>query len=166
MKKLLFMLLAVVAFVVSCEKRSLPEADLNIVQWRYPPTGLPDNIEQIMTEPSLWLTEGYAMDAKVEDGKITVVNSNAGNDGEFLIAAWSFTGDECTTYYMNSAIQKMQTWKQEWNKQMIIDYQDGVITLSLKEEAKLVNNPNLIRVYSIRVATQQEYDRIMKLLEE
>jgi hypothetical protein len=67
---------------------------------------------------------------------------------------------------MNSAIQKMQTWKQEWNKQMIIDYQDGVITLSLKEEAKLVNNPNLIRVYSIRVATQQEYNRIMKLLEE
>ena len=103
---------------------------------------------------------------KVEDGKITVVNSNAGNDGEFPIAAWSFTGDECTTYYMNSAIQKMQTWKQEWNKHMIIDYQDGVITLSLKEEAKLVNNPNLIRVYSIRVATQQEYDRIMKLLEE
>lgn len=159
-------LFVLLLFAVSCEKRSLPETDLNIVQWCYPPTELPDNIEQIMTEPSLWLTEGYAMDAKVEDGKITVVNSNAGNDGEFPIAAWSFTGDECTTYYMNSAIQKMQTWKQEWNKQMIIDYQDGVITLSLKEEAKLVNNPNLIRVYSIRVATQQEYDRIMKLLEE
>ena len=60
----------------------------------------------------------------------------------------------------------MQTWKEEWNKQMIIDYKDGVITLSLNESAKLVNNPNLIRVYSIRVATQQEYDQIMSLLEE
>lgn len=159
-------LLVLLMFTVSCEKSTLPEADPNIVQWCYPPTSLPENIEQILTCSPLWLTDGHAMDAKVEDGKITVVNSNAGNDGEFLIAAWSFTGDECTTYYMNSAIHKMQTWKQEWNKQMIIDYQDGVITLSLKEEAKLVNNPNLIRVYSIRVATQQEYDRIMKLLEE
>ena len=172
MKKILFCLIAAM-FLAACEKDTpeqppLPEPvpETNVVAWNYPPTSLPENIEQILTGSPLWLTDSHAMDAKVEDGKITVVNSNAGNDGEFLISAWSFAKDECTTYYMNTAIQKMRTWKEEWNKQMIIDYKDGVITLSLNESAKLVNNPNLIRVYSIRVATQQEYDQIMSLLEE
>ncbi|MBR4853638.1 MAG: hypothetical protein IKU88_02820 [Alistipes sp.] len=172
MKKILFCLIAAM-FLAACEKDTPeqpaqpdPVPETNVVAWNYPPTSLPENIEQILTGSPLWLTDGHAMDAKVEDGKITVVNTNAGNDGEFLISAWSFAKDECTTYYMNTAIQKMRTWKEEWNKQMIIDYKDGVITLSLNESAKLVNNPNLIRVYSIRVATQQEYDQIMSLLEE
>ena len=174
MKKILFYLV-VALFLVACAKEAnepiqeepiQEETDQDILEWNYPPASLPENIDQILAETPLWITCRGKMYAKVKDGKITVVEPDALLDGEYAFFGWSFTESGCTVYYINSSILKPQTWTFEWNKQKIIDYNDGIITLTLADSWKLLGYPGLVPIHSIRPATQQEYDKVMNFYDK
>ena len=169
MKKILFYLV-VALFLVACAKEAnepiQEETDQDILEWNYPPASLPENINQILTETPLWKACRFKMTAKVKDGKITVVDPDALLDGEYAFSGWSFTESECTVYYINTSILKPQTWTFEWNKQKIIDYNDGIITLTIADSWKLLDYPGLVPIYIIRPATQQEYDEMMSLYDK
>ena len=174
MKKILFYLV-VALFLVACAKEAhepiqeepiQEETDQDILEWNYPPASLPENINQILTETPLWITCRGKMYAKVKDGKITVVEPDALLDGEYAMFGWSFTESEYTMYYINSSILKPQTWTEEWDKQKIIDYKDGVITFTKTDSWKLLGYSGLVPIYSIRPATQQEYDKVMNLYDK
>ena len=174
MKKILFYLV-VALFLVACAKEAnepiqeepiQEETDQDILEWNYPPASLPENINQILTETPLWKACRFKMTAKVKDGKITVVEPDALLDGEYAMFGWSFTESEYTMYYLNSSILKPQTWTEEWDKQKIIDYKDGVITFTKTDSWKLLGYSGLVPIFSIRPATQQEYDKVMNFYDK
>ena len=158
MRKLLFMLLAVAAFVGCGEEiaEEIPQVNDKSRSWKIP-ADLPNNIEEIIASAPCWVQCELLYSAFVIDGKVVIKDY----PGDFLVGddffTFKFHQNKQLDCYITDLVDKDRTpryTKAEWRKIKILEYKDGVLVYAFGDD---VTKDNAILTVQFLTIGTQEY---------
>lgn len=175
MKKLLFMLLAVAAFAVACEKESSiqdpniqnqlesPEESEEVV---YPeikrPADLPENIEDILINTPCWCILKGDYNARVTGDGIVIYNVSTEVGGE-IFPTFKFNKNNELIYYAKinyPNIDASLSRKSTWHLDRVLKYSENEI-LYARTDPTIEGELKIMRLVP---ATQERLDYLLSML--